>query len=104
MPLEGKLRMQKGLRLLNKLLIYFTKIIILFAFYRKESQIIDYQTQQYRLFPSLATTYAFLFTASTFNKMIFSFKAETKNFTEMNTSELGKVIVSFSSILFKNKI
>ncbi len=60
--------------------------------FRSESQIIDYQTQQYRLFPGLATAYAHLFSSSSFIKMIYEFRRGSNNFEKINPNELAKVI------------
>ena len=42
--------------------MYFCLVIYFYS--EKEPQVIDYQTQQYKLFPLLATTYAFMLVSS----------------------------------------
>ena len=59
---------------------------------RVEKQIIDYQTQQYRLFPSLATTYALLFSGLTLRNLLLSIQKEANNFKNVKPSVLAKVI------------
>lgn len=52
---------------------------------------INYQTQQYRLFPALAATYAMSFTGWTFRKMLMKIQDETNRFKDIDLNELGKV-------------
>jgi hypothetical protein len=56
-----------------------------------EPQIMDYQTQQYRLFAGLATTYAHFFTANHLIRELLTFRSKTDNFKNVNTAELAKV-------------
>lgn len=60
---------------------------------RIEPQIIDYQTQQYRLFPGLATTFANLFSTLNFRNIINLFQQKSDNFKKINTEELAKVFI-----------
>ena len=47
----------------NSLISLQQYIYIIYCFRGKEPQVLDYQTQQYKLLPLLATTYAFKFAA-----------------------------------------
>ena len=58
---------------------------------RKEPQIIEYQTQQYRLFPALATSYAFYFASTNFIQYLLFTKDSTNNFEKINPANLNKV-------------
>lgn len=60
-----------------------------------EPQIIEYKTQQYRLFPALATTYAYYFTSCRFNNNLVDTRDKTNNFENIDNKELNKV---FSTI------
>lgn len=55
-----------------------------------EPQIIDYQTQQIRLFPGLATTYAYIFASNHLAKMLNVYRESSQNFRNHDTSELNK--------------
>jgi hypothetical protein len=57
----------------------------------EESQVIDYQTQQMRLFPALAATYAQIFGAKSFVRNLHKIKGETENFNKITQSDLAKV-------------
>ena len=57
-----------------------------------EQQIINYQTQQYRLFPSLAATYALSFAGWTFRKFLLSYQKSTNDFQNITPDVLGQVI------------
>lgn len=57
----------------------------------KEPQIIEYQTQQYRLFPSLAYCYAYKFAANLFIKDIIRIKDTTDDFAKIDPMELNKI-------------
>ena len=56
-----------------------------------EKQIIDYQTQQGRLFPSLSATYAFTFSGLTLQKILLSIQKEADDFKNVQPSVLAKV-------------
>lgn len=56
----------------------------------QEPQIIEYQTQQYRLFPALATTYAYHFTACFFVRLLYTTQAETNDFATIQPLDLAK--------------
>lgn len=56
-----------------------------------ESQIMDYQTQQYRLLPGLATTYAHFFAANNFMKILVKIKTETNFFATIQPPILSKL-------------
>ena len=60
---------------------------------RVEKQIIDYQTQQYRLFPSLAATYALTFSGLTLRNILLTIQKEADNFKNVEPSVLAKVII-----------
>jgi len=57
----------------------------------KEPQIIEYQTQQYRLFPALATSYAFYFASTNFIQYLLFTKDSTNNFEKINPANLNKI-------------
>ena len=57
---------------------------------REEQKIIEYQTQQYRLFASLATSYAIGFGAIYFVRVLRETKAATKNFETISAADLAK--------------
>lgn len=59
----------------------------------KELQVIDYQTQQYRLFPALAYSYAFHFAATRFTNSLTDVKAKTNEFHDIDAMELNKIHV-----------
>lgn len=71
---------------MNKNVHFFVVAIL-----RIEQQVINYQTQQYRLFPALAATYAMSFTGWTFRKMLMKIQDETNRFKDIDLNELGKV-------------
>lgn len=56
-----------------------------------EPQIIDYKTQQYRLFPALATAYAYLFSSSRFIRNLISVKETTNDFETINPVDLNRI-------------
>lgn len=60
---------------------------------RVEQQVINYQTQQYRLFPALAASYAFSFTGWTFRKILLDIKREANDFKNVKPSDLAKVVI-----------
>jgi hypothetical protein len=53
----------------------------------------DYQTQQYRLFAGLATTYAHFFSANHLIRLLVAYRERTNNFATIDTSELAKVCI-----------
>jgi len=53
--------------------------------------VIDYQTQQMRLFPALAATYAQIFGAISLVRNLQKTKIETENFSKITQSDLAKV-------------
>jgi hypothetical protein len=57
-----------------------------------EPQIIEYKTQQYRLFPALATTYAYYFTSCRFNNDLAFIRDTSNNFEKIDSKELNKVV------------
>jgi acyl-CoA oxidase len=57
----------------------------------KEPQIIEYKTQQYRLFPALATTYAYYFSSCRFINNMQVIKDTTNNFETIKPNELNMV-------------
>jgi hypothetical protein len=59
--------------------------------YSKELQIIDYQTQQYRLLPALATSYANLFAVLKFRDIMNKYQKEATNFKDISPQLLAKV-------------
>lgn len=61
----------------------------------KEPQIIEYKTQQYRLFPALATTYAYYFASSRFINNMSKIKEATNNFETIKPNELNMVSFIF---------
>lgn len=70
-----------------------------------EPQIIEYRTQQYRLFPALAHTYAYYFASSRFIHYITSVKETTKNFETISPMHLNKihsVTASLKAMSFTN--
>ena len=69
------------------------------SFCSVELQVMDYQTQQYRVLVSLASAYAFSFTAWTFKKML-TFITQ-KGFQSVNPSDLAKVL-DFESFWVSN--
>lgn len=58
-----------------------------------EAQIIDYKTQQYRLFPALATTYAFHCTSTWYFRDMLLTKAATNDFESITPDELNQVML-----------
>ncbi|CAF0808334.1 unnamed protein product [Brachionus calyciflorus] len=56
-----------------------------------EPQIIEYQTQQYRIFQSLSTTYAYFFASNYLVKHIINVKNITNNFALIKPADLGKL-------------
>lgn len=56
-----------------------------------EPQIIEYKTQQYRLFPALAHCYAYYFTSNQFRKHLKGVKTSTNNFETINPVKLNKI-------------
>ena len=62
---------------------------------RVEQQIINYQTQQYRLFPALAATYAYTFTGLTMRNLLLLTQKEAVSFENIKPSVLAKVILFF---------
>ena len=68
------------------MVISFTNIII-----SDEQQVINYQTQQYRLFPALAATYAFQFAGNTFRQILLTIQKEAANFKNVSSKDLAKV-------------
>lgn len=57
----------------------------------KEPQIIEYKTQQYRLFPALAHCYAYRFTANRFINSTISIMEKTNDFANIDPMELNKI-------------
>jgi hypothetical protein len=53
--------------------------------------VIDYQTQQYRLFAGLATTNAHFFSANHLIKSLLLYRERTNHFATINTAELAQV-------------
>ena len=56
-----------------------------------EQQVIDYQTQSYRLFPALAATYAYSFSGWTFRNMIKKIHTQTNKFKNVSSNDLAKL-------------
>ena len=56
-----------------------------------ESQILDYQTQQYRLLPSLATSYSLIFATFNLRNIIFDFQNRTDFFKNIQPKDLSKL-------------
>lgn len=65
-----------------------------FSISRIEPQVIDYQTQQYRLLPGLATTYAFFFASNQLSSMLSSHRDASQNFSKSSATDLGKVFIT----------
>ena len=81
------------------LLSYSTTIAIRYSCVRRqtagpdgtEPQIIEYQTQQYRLFPALSTTYAYFFAGCFFVRNLQTIQASTNNFNNIQPTDLAKL-------------
>ncbi len=72
-----------------------------------EPQIIEYKTQQYRLFPALAHTYAYYFASNRFIHYIASIKETTNNFENIQAVHLNKihsVTASMKAMSFTNAL
>jgi hypothetical protein len=63
----------------------------------------DYQTQQYRLLPGLATCYSLLFTAFNFRNVLAVIQKETNNLQNVPRNTLAKVNGYFTINPFKVK-
>ena len=78
------------------MVISFTNIII-----SDEQQVINYQTQQYRLFPALAATYAFQFAGNTFRQILLTIQKEAANFKNVSSKDLAKVAKKYLKIFIR---
>jgi len=93
-------------------IIYFNslKVIIFHFFYFisvTEPQIIEYKTQQYRLFPALAHTYAYYFASNNFINHVYLVKQNTSNFENIKPMDLNKihsVTASIKAMSFTNAL
>ncbi|CAF0957540.1 unnamed protein product [Brachionus calyciflorus] len=56
-----------------------------------EPQIIEYQTQQYRLLPGLATSYTNFFATVNFRNILNEFKKSSENFLKIDSNEIAKL-------------
>ena len=68
-----------------------------------EQQVINYQTQQYRLFPALAATYALSFAGWTFRRILITYQKKTndfKNITSEVLAQLHAVSAGLKSVSF----
>ena len=59
--------------------------------YRIEPQVLDYQTQQYRLFSGLATCYSIVFASQNFRNLLIKTQEETNNLRTASKNDLAKV-------------
>ena len=62
---------------------------LLLCFSAQEPQILDYQTQQYKLFPMIATAYAFLFAGSRLREIYFATNSEIQEGNVEMLPEVG---------------
>ena len=69
-------------------------ILLFFSHREAEPQILDYQTQQHKLFPLLATAYAFLFAGQ---YMIDTYNRISGDINQGDLSEMPEVRTDFSS-------
>lgn len=57
----------------------------------EEQQVINYQTQQYRLLPGLACCYALSFAGWTFRNILITYQKKTDNFKNITSTTLAKL-------------
>ncbi len=62
-------------------------------FYRIEPQILDYQTQQYRLFSGLATCYSLVFATQNLTNNLVQIQSETDNLRKIPRQTLTQVLI-----------
>jgi hypothetical protein len=58
---------------------------------RVELQVMDYQTQAYRLLPGLASTYALVFATTNLRNIVLAAQTHSDNFKSIKASELATV-------------